>query len=345
MTETLVDEIADKLINGDIISKIQGAREIRNMFRNRKCSGNISTKFGCAGAIQPLVHMLNSQHNDAQEASLIALLNLASRNQRNKEQIVTCGVIPPLVTLLKFENTNNLRELATATILSLSAAPNNKLAIANSEAVPLFIQLLNRGSFQARIEAVTALHNLTTSKIEPIIVIDATAAVPLINLLKECRKYSNVADRTTRSIGLITKTQEGILAVTKAEDGILTLVETIEDGSQVSTEHAVGALLDICMSSRSKYRELILKEGAIPGLLKLTVRGTLKAQNKARMLLGLLRCYRSEKRLSPSVLEKLSHDIAACIDGSEKTVQAAKILLLHMIQRSMNKASSCTTEN
>ena len=101
-----------------------------------------------------------------------------------------------------------------------------------------------------------------------------------------------------------------------SEDGILTLVETIEDGSVISTEHAVGVLLDLCLSSRSKYRELILKEGAIPGLLRLTVDGTHKARVRARALLDLLRGSSPEKIPGSLVLEKMVREVA--VVGSEK---------------------------
>ncbi|KAM0070956.1 putative armadillo-like helical protein [Helianthus debilis subsp. tardiflorus] len=340
--QTLIDEISDKLINGDVATKIQAAREIRSMIRNRNSSGKIRVKFAAAGVIQPLVLMLCSQQLEAREVSLLALLNLASRNERNKEQIVTCGAIPPLVKLLKFQNTSNLRELATAAILTLSAAPNNRPTISSSGAVPLLIQILSCGSVQGRVDAVTALHNLTTSQEEPIIALDATAALPLINLLKECKKYSKFAEKTTSLLEIISKSPQGMLAITKAQDGILTLVETIEDGSLVSTNHAVSVLLALCMSSRNKYRELILNEGAIPGLLRLTVDGTHEAQNKARLLLDLLRDTTPEKRLSSSVLEKMVHEIAARVDGSEKPAETAKILLQDMVQRSMNKGSSRT---
>ncbi|KAL8195422.1 hypothetical protein R6Q57_025825 [Mikania cordata] len=341
--QSLIDEIADRLINGDLATKIQAAREIRSMIRNRNSSGKIRVKFAGVGVIQPLVLMLCSQHHDAREVSLLALLNLSSRNERNKEQIVTCGAIPPLVKLLKFQNTSNLRELATAAILTLSSAPNNKSVISNSGAIPLLIQILSCGTIQGRVDAVTILHNLTAiNKQEPPIVLDATVALPLINLLKECKKSSKFADKTTGLINVVSKSHEGMLAITKAEDGILTLVETIEDGSLVSTEHAVDVLLELCMSSRSKYRELILNEGAIPGLLRLTVDGTHEAQNKARLLLDLLRDSTPEKRLSSSVWEKMVHEIAARVDGSGNTVETAKILLQDMVQRSMNMASSYT---
>ncbi|KAD6454088.1 hypothetical protein E3N88_08794 [Mikania micrantha] len=399
--QTLIDEISGRLINGELPIKIQAAREIRSMIRNGNSSGKIRAKFAGAGVIQPLVLMLCSQHHEAREVSLLALLNLASRNERlvfdsyvccmcfaliskgetgfsiaramslemieskliewhmknddecwhmkikrlgwlkNKEQIVTCGAIPPLVKLLKFQNTSNLRELATAAILTLSAAPNNKQMITDSGAIPLLIQILSCGSIQGRVDAVTTLYNLTTSNEQPSVALDATAAQPLINLLKECKKHSKFADKTTALIAIISKSHEGICAITKAEDGILTLVETIEDGSLVSTQHAVSILLELCMSSRSKYRELILNEGAIPGLLRLTVDGTHEAQNKARLLLDLLRDSAPEKRLSSSVLEKMVHEIAARVDGSEKTAETATILLQDMVQRSMNMASSC----
>lgn len=80
--QSLIDEIADRLINGDLSTKIQAAREIRSMIRNRSSSGKIRVKFAAAGVIQPLVLMLCSQQYDAREVSLLALLNLASRNER-----------------------------------------------------------------------------------------------------------------------------------------------------------------------------------------------------------------------------------------------------------------------
>lgn len=335
--QTLIDEITGKIINGDLLTKIQAAREIRSMIRNRNSSDKIRTKLAAAGVIQPLVLMLYSRNHDAREVSLLALLNLASRNERNKEQIVTCGAIPPLVDLLKFQNTNTLRELATAAILTLSTAPPNKKTLIDSGVIPLLIQILSCGTVQGRVDSVTALHNLLTSQQQqqPPLIPDSKAIPPLINLLKECKKSSKFAEKTTSLIQIISQSEEGKSAITNTQDGILTLVETIEDGSLISTEHAVTTLLTLCVSSRSKYRELILNEGAIPGLLRLTVYGSEDAQEKARTLLDLLRESSNEKRLSSSVLEKIVHDIAARVDGSDKTVETAKSLLQDMVQRSM----------
>ncbi|KAL4581454.1 hypothetical protein LXL04_017669 [Taraxacum kok-saghyz] len=335
---TPIDEISHRLIDGDLYTKIQAAMDIRSMIRNRNSPEKIRAKFATAGVIPPLVLMLCSQHHDAREASLLALLNLASRNERNKEHIVKCGAISPLVKLLKFQNTSRIRELATAAILTLSATQRNKPAIAASAAIPLLIQILSSRSDQERVDAVTTLHNLSTSNQEPAIVLEANAAPPLLDLLKECKKYSKCADKTTALIEIISKSPEGRLAITNSEDGILTLVETVEDGSLVSKEHAVGALLTLCLSSTSKYRELILNEGAIPGLLRLTVDGTKEGRDKARTLLKLLREAPPEKQLSSSGLEKMVQDIGGEVDGGlRKTTETEKIVQ-EVVQRSMSRA-------
>ncbi|PWA39196.1 ARM repeat superfamily protein [Artemisia annua] len=330
--------ISDKLKNGDDLEmKIEAAREIRSMIRNRNNSGEqIRSKFGGAGVIKPLVGMLSLENDDAVEVSLLALLNLASKNKRNKEEIVTYGAISSLVNILKFQNTSNLGELAIAAILTLSASSNNKAAIVNSEAIPLLIQIISSGTIQGRADAVNALHNLATSKQEPTIILDTIATSPLIGILKECKKYSKFAERATALIEIISKSQEGINAITNAEDGILTLVETVEGGSLVSKEHALSVLLTLCISSRSKYRELILNEGAIPGLLRLTIDGTHQGQSKAKMLLGLLRDSPSEKKLSQSVLEKMVQEIAARVNKSERRrAETAKKLMQDLVQRRM----------
>ncbi|XP_022728199.1 U-box domain-containing protein 15-like [Durio zibethinus] len=347
--QTLVLELSEKLITGDLQAKIEAARDIRKVVR--KSSVKTRSKFAAAGVIQPLVFMLLSSNLDAREASLLALLNLAVRNERNKVNIVTAGAVPPLVELLKLQN-SGFRELATAAILTLSAAAPNKPTIAASGAAPLLVQILSSGSVQGKVDAVTALHNLSTCKENSVPVLDAKAVSPLINLLKQCKKYSKFAEKATALLEILSISEEGRVAITDSDGGILTLVETVEDGSLVSTQHAVGALLSLCQSCREKYRELILKEGAIPGLLRLTVEGTSIAQERARTLLDLLRDTPRGKKLASSVLEKIVYDIATRVDGADKAAETAKRLLEDMVQRSMelsinriqHRAASCTPD-
>ncbi|XP_059282601.1 U-box domain-containing protein 4 [Lycium ferocissimum] len=349
--KNVIEEIAEKLKNEVCEEgKIEAAKDIRKLVRKSSSSGKTRVRFAAAGVIPPLVDMLRgcSYSLLAREAALLALLNLASRNERNKIRIVASGAIPPLVELLKFQN-GNLKELATAAILTLSAAATNKPTIAASGVVPLLVQILSSGTVQGRVDSVTALHNISTSIEDPKLVLDARAVFPLMNLLKDCKKYSKFAEKTTALLEILSNSEEGRDAITNADGGILTLVETVEDGSLISTEHAVRVLLSLCQSSRDKYRELILKEGAIPGLLRLTAEGTPQAQDRARTLLDLLRDTSPESRFSSSTLERIVYDFAAQVDGTDKAAETAKRLLQDMVHRSMElsmsssqlRASSC----
>ncbi|EYU22964.1 hypothetical protein ABFS82_03G099100 [Erythranthe guttata] len=340
----MVDDVARRLNHGDLRAKIEAARDIRRLVRkssNPNSKSAVRCHFAAAGVIEPLVSMLHSPFPlAARETALLALLNLAARNQRNKIRIVTAGSIPPLMELLKHQN-SHLRELAAAAILSLSSAESNKSTLASSCAPNLLSQVLCSGSVQARVDAVTSLYNLSTSEHEPKLVLDAKAVVPpLISLLKECKKYSKFAEKTTFLLEILSGSEQGRGAITNVDGGILALVETVEDGSSISMFHAVGALLSLCQSSRDKYRELILREGAIPGLLRLTAEGTSSARDKARTLLDLLRDSPKEKVLTSSELERIVYDFAAQIDGTDKAVETAKRLLQDMVQKSVELNTS-----
>lgn len=85
--QTLILEISSKLIHGDLEAKIEAARDIRNLVRKSSSSSPSSSsktrsKLGAAGVISPLVLMLCSPNPDARQVSLLALLNLAVRNER-----------------------------------------------------------------------------------------------------------------------------------------------------------------------------------------------------------------------------------------------------------------------
>lgn len=78
--QALIEELSDKLINGDLETKIEAARDIRKVVK--KSSLKTRSEFAAAGVVQPLVLMLVSPNLDAIESSLLALLNLAVRNER-----------------------------------------------------------------------------------------------------------------------------------------------------------------------------------------------------------------------------------------------------------------------
>lgn len=98
------------------------------------------------------------------------------------------------------------------------------------------------------------------------------------------------------------------------------LVEAVEEGTAACQEHAVGVLLLICKSCREKYRGLILREGAMPGLLQLSIDGTWLARKKAKALLLLLRDQNDGSSTSSSspVSNALLEEVMRQIDRGER---------------------------
>lgn len=335
-TKQGLQDILWALLYGVGDKRLRAAKEIRKL---TKTSAKSRAYLAAAGVIIPLVSMLKSSNLEAKEAAMLALLNLAIRNERNKMTIVKAGAVTPLVELLQSENAN-LRETAAVAVLTLSAADANKPVIGNSGATPFLVEILVSGSLQGKVDAVIALYNLSTYPENLALILAAGAVSPLIMLLKECKKASKVAEKTTALLESLTVFEEGRSAIANEEGGILALVEVLEDGSLHSREHAVSALLTMCQSSRCKYRQAILKEGAIPGLLELTVQGTVEAQQKAHNLLQLLReTPKSQRSDSASaMLESIVYDIAAHVDNGEPSTNTAKKMLTEMVQLSMEQS-------
>ncbi|KHN20937.1 U-box domain-containing protein 4 [Glycine soja] len=282
--------------------------------------------------------MLRVDSPEFHEPALLALLNLAVQDETNKISIVEAGALEPIISFLKSQNPN-MQEYATASLLTLSASPTNKPIISACGTIPLLVNILRDGSPQAKVDAVTALSNLSTTQPENLSIILQTNAMPLIvSLLKTCRKSSKIAEKCSALIESLVGYEEGRTSLTSEEGGVLAVVEVLENGTPQSREHAVGALLTMCQSDRCKYREPILREGVIPGLLELTVQGTPKSQPKARTLLQLLReSPYSRPEAEPDTLENIVCDIISQIDGDDQSGKAKK-MLAEMVQVSMEQS-------
>lgn len=247
------------------------------------------------------------------------------------------GALEPIISFLTSEN-SNLQEYATAALLTLSASSNNKPVIGPSGAIPLLVETLRHGSSQAKIDAVKAVSNLSTYPDNLSIILETKPIPAIVYLLKSCKKSSKTAEKCCSLIEYLVGFDEGRTALTSEEGGVLAVVEVLENGSLQSREHAVGTLLTMCQSDRCRYREPILKEGVIPGLLELTVQGTPKSQSKAQNLLRLLRespYPRSE--LQPDTLENIVCNIISQIDGDDQSGKAKK-MLAEMVQVSMEQS-------
>jgi vacuolar protein 8 len=250
---------------------------------------------------------------------------------------VEAGALEPILSFLKSQNPN-LQASATAALLTLSASSTNKPIISACGAIPLLVEILKDGSPQAKADAVMALANLSTYPDILSIILETNPIPFIVDILKTCKKSSKTAEKCCALIEPLVDYEECRTSLTSEEGGILSVVEVLENGTLQSREHAVGALLTMCQSDRCKYREPILKEGVIPGLLELTVQGTPKSQTKARTLLQLLRespYPRSE--IQSNTLENIVCNIISQIDGDEQSGKAKK-MLAEMVQVSMEQS-------
>ncbi|KAG5535389.1 hypothetical protein RHGRI_023224 [Rhododendron griersonianum] len=317
----------------DLNSKVHAAKEIRRLTKtSHRCRRHFSA------AVEPLVGMLRSDSAEATEASLLALLNLAVKDETNKINIVNAGALEPIISFLQLES-STLQEHSTAALLTLSASSVNKHIIGDSGAIPLLVDILRYGSSQAKADAVMTLYNLSTQANLLTLILDAKPIPPIVNLLKTCKKSSKTAEKGTALIESLVGFDEGKIALTSEEGGVLAVVEVLESGSLQSREHAVDTLLTMCQSDRCKYREPILKEGVIPGLLELTVQGTPKSRCKAQTLLRLLResPYRRSE-LQPDTLENIVCNLICHMEGEDQSVKKAKQMLADMVQVSMEQS-------
>lgn len=256
---------------------------------------------------------------------------------RNKKSIIDAGALEPIIGFLESENTS-LQEHATASLLTLSASSATKPILSSFGVIPILVDILRRGSPQAKVDSIITLYNLSTSQ-GNLTLIRQTEPVPsIVTLLSSCKKSSKTAEKCTALLESLMSYDECRKALTSEEGGILAIVEVLEIGSLQSREHAVGALLTMCQSDRGKYRELILREGVIPGLLELTVKGTAKSKEKSQTLLRLLRDTPYERsQLQPDTLENIVSNLISQIDGKEQTGKA-RGLLAEVIQVSMDQS-------
>lgn len=320
--------LVDRVRAGDV----DAAREVRRLTR---ASARHRRKL--AAAVDPLVDMLRSADPDAGEAALLALLNLAVKDERNKIKIVDAGALEPLLGYLQSSDLN-LQEYATAALLTLSASSTNKPIISASGAIPLLVKVLKDGNPQAKSDAVMALYNLSTIIDNLQAILSVQPIPPLVGLLKGAKRSSKIADKCCALLESLLAFDQCRVALTSEEGGVLAIVEVLEEGSLQGREHAVGALLTMCESDRSKYRNLILNEGAIPGLLELTVHGTPKSRMKAHVLLDLLRnSTYSRSKLPADTLENIVTNIASQIDGEDRSGKAKK-MLAEMVKVSMEQS-------
>ncbi|RID64585.1 hypothetical protein BRARA_E03511 [Brassica rapa] len=329
-----IQRVLSLIRSEDPDSRLFAAKEIRRLTKtSHRCRRHFSQ------AVEPLVSMLRFESPESHhEAALLALLNLAVKDEKNKVSIIEAGALEPIINFLQC-NSQTLQEYASASLLTLSASATNKPIIGANGVIPLLVKVIQHGSPQAKVDAVMALSNLSTLSTNLSMIIATKPLLPILSLLKTSKKSSKTSEKCCSLIeSLIVSGEEARTGLVSYEGGVFAVVEVLENGSLQAREHAVGVLLTLCQSDRSKYREPILREGVIPGLLELTVQGTSKSRTKAQRLLSLLRNSKSPRsEVQPDTIENIVSSLISHIDGDDQSGKAKK-MLAEMVQVSMEKS-------
>ncbi|KAF8089872.1 hypothetical protein N665_0495s0020 [Sinapis alba] len=329
-----IQRVLSLIRSEDPDSRLLAAREIRRLTKtSHRCRRHFSQ------AVEPLVSMLRLDSPESHhEAALLALLNLAVKDEKNKVSIIEAGALEPIINFLQ-SNSTTLQEYASASLLTLSASATNKPIIGANGVIPLLVKVIKHGSPQAKVDAVMALSNLSTLSANLSMILATKPLLPILSLLKSSKKSSKTSEKCCSLIeSLMASGEEARTGLISCEGGVFAVVEVLENGSLQAREHAVGVLLTLCQSDRNKYREPILREGVIPGLLELTVQGTSKSRTKAQRLLSLLRNSKSPRpEVQPDTIENIVSSLISHIDGDDQSGKAKK-MLAEMVQVSMEKS-------
>lgn len=278
--------LLDTLTKGeDITRKCQVVEQIRLLLKDDE-EGRIFV--GANGFVEALVQFLNSAvyegHEKAQEVGAMALFNLAVNNDRNKEMILSAGVIPLLEEMIVNKNTH---EPATALFLNLSCLEEAKYVIGSSQAVPFLVQLLQHNSSTlCKDDALHTLYNLSTvmPNIPSLLsagIIDGLQAL----LASPIAKWAERAISVLNNIAIDKCGKEGIIEAPGLVTGIAAILDT---GEPIEQEQAVCCLYSLCHEDENCI-EMVLQEGVIPSLVSISVNGTTRGKERAQKLLMLFR--------------------------------------------------------
>ncbi|XP_044490382.1 LOW QUALITY PROTEIN: U-box domain-containing protein 45-like [Mangifera indica] len=262
---------------------------------------------GANGFVEALLKFLESavhqRDSCAQEIGALALFNLAVNNNRNKELMLSAGIIQLLEEMISNPNCHGS---ATAVYLNLSCFEDAKSIIGSSEAVQFLVQLCKgKTEVQSKLDALHALFNLST----------VPSNVPSLlsaGIISALQSLVISGDRmwTEKSLAVLlnlTTSQAGKNEMLSATGLIAGLATVLDTGEPIEQEQAVACLLILCNRSE-ECCQMVLQEGVIPALVSISVNGTTRGRDKAQKLLMLFREQRQRDHPPVGIIQQVDID-------------------------------------
>lgn len=291
----------ERLQHGSVEEQARAAWDVRAWTRDDPAAREA---LGSAGAIPPLVRLLDAPDPAHHNAAVLALLNLAIGNDRNKAAVTAADALPRLVDLLTGSPSPEVQANVAAALLSMSALDANKPLVGSSGAVPGLVKLLKQqhgaGATQQQQEqgikdAVGALYNVSLHKPNVALVAGCGAVAALV---AAARDWEFVRDKALAVLGNLAAGDSGRRAIGGSKDAVRVLVDALGWADfPLAQERAVFVLMVLGHRSRS-LRAAMARAGAVSALLELALLGSPLAQKRATKLLD---CFREDRDKGRSI--------------------------------------------
>nr|GEV15006.1 U-box domain-containing protein 45-like [Tanacetum cinerariifolium] len=288
---------------------------------------------GANGFVELLIRFLEcglcEENEFAQESGAMALFNLAVNNNRNKEMMLSAGILSLLVQMIQGSKSVNA---AIALYLNLACLDQAKPIIGSSEAVPFLIEVLN-GNFdsQCKTDSLHTLYHLSSyhSNIPRLISCGTITALQPFLTDSDNNSWTEKAIAVLINLSVTNTGRDEIIACPGLVTGLSMLLDMGEPEVQ---EQAAACLLILCTGSH-KCCEMVLQEGVIPSLVSISVNGTMRGKQKAQKLLMV---FREQRQRDPPVVAQV---------GPQRCEEVKTVLSKSTSRRKMSRAWSFWRKN
>ncbi|KAL2343447.1 hypothetical protein Fmac_004732 [Flemingia macrophylla] len=250
---------------------------------------------GANGFVEALLQFLQSAVREgslmALESGAMALFNLAVNNNRNKEIMLSAGVLSVLEEMVCITSSYGC---TTALYSNLSCLEEAKPMIGTSQAVQFLIQLLQLDSdIQCKQDSLRTLYNLSTvpSNIPYLLSSGITSGLQTLLVGEGDCKWTEKCIAVLINLATSEVGREEIVSTPGLISALASILDT---GELLEQEQAVCCLLILCNRSET-CSEMVLQEGVIPALVSISVNGTPRGIEKAQKLLMLFREQRRDQ--------------------------------------------------
>lgn len=239
-----------------------------------------------AGAIPHLFRLFKSENAIAQEISVTAIFNLALHKKNRSRIMEGNDCLESIVSVIVSGLTTEARENAAAILFCLCTEDGYKKEIANTDGcIESLVSLLPNGTSRGKHDVMSVLYNISINPDNCSRMVNSGGVSALVGALAN----EVVAERAAEVLGVVAKQSLGAETIGREESAVERLVELMRCGTPKAKEHAVAALLQLCLCGGAVVVEKVARAPALELLAhKVWLTGTDRARRKAFSLVLVL---------------------------------------------------------